>query len=332
MQTLCAHGESTSLIKRVSKVFGNGPHTLRRPFIASLAAIAAAMTAVVCTLALAIPAHALPGVAGRADDAELGPCEQALQSGYRNRSIYRSSMPSSTRLLAAMSARNAWRTVALDCPQRFVEGTVRSAYATFAATTLADRLGVSNIVVEPGTRLDDNTGLDLDADALAAMSLAEDRAGFAYEVLAARRGANAQLYALSNERKANAQLLATAVKQSKDPRQKVYSIAAIASNPSETTDPSTGLSAPTTAVIEMNCALEQLAAFDGGNASDDGVDAMSGSSASGASGSTESPSGADVGITDKQKPGMATVSSLIAGHIAQALSDGYPAIDSALLK
>ncbi|MBW3087970.1 hypothetical protein KIH77_04380 [Bifidobacterium sp. 82T24] len=334
MQTLCAHGESTAPTKRVPT---DGPYasvplaSRRLRFRASsfAAMVLAATAAVICMLVLSIPAHALPGLAGRGDDTELGPCERALQSGYRNHAIYQSSMPSSTRLLAAMSAKNDWTTVALNCPQRFSEGTVRSAYAAYAAESLASNLGIADIVAIPGTRLDDNSGLKLDADALAAMSLAEDRAGFAYEILAAKRGADSRLYSLSNERKTNAQLLATAVKQEKDPRQKIYSIDAIAKNPAEATDPGTGLSAPTTAVVEMNCALEQLDAFSGGDAEAAESD---GSASAATSGATQSSSNADAGITDAQKPGMRIVSSLIAGHIDQALSDGYPAEDSLLLK
>ncbi|PJM73457.1 hypothetical protein CS006_05330 [Bifidobacterium primatium] len=335
MQTLCAQGESD--VNR---------STRRASFPLPLFA---ALMAVISLFAFCVPAHAI-GLSGQGtDDSELSPCEQALTLATRHTRQYQEGMPSSIRLLSAAAAQHDWRNVAADCPQRFAEGTVRSAMATHAATTLASQLhikDVSKVMDSPAAQVASGTTLSIDTDAAATLSLAEDRAGFGYEILAARNNADATLYQLSNQRKTNAQILATAVKHEKDPRQKIYSIKSVVNNPATSTDPDTGLTAATSAVIEMNCAVEQLNAMAAVDAADGDDDASSssnssttdsaGSSSADASGTGSSAASSTTAgssaISAKERASLTTVSSLISAHILQAIDLGYPALESALLK
>ncbi|NEG96665.1 hypothetical protein GFD17_07860 [Bifidobacterium sp. SMB2] len=346
MQTLCAQGESD--VNR---------STRRASFSLPLFA---ALMAVISLFAFCVPAHAI-GLSGQGtDDSELSPCEQALTLATRHTRQYQEGLPSSIRLLAASAAQHDWRNVAADCQQRFAEGTVRSALAAHTATSLASKLhikDISKVTDSPAAQVSSGTTLSIDANAAATLSLAEDRAGFGYEILAARNDADATLYQLSNQRKTNAQILATAVKHEKDPRQKIYSIKSVVNNPATSTDPDTGLTAATTAVIEMNCAVEQLnamAAVDAADGDDDAASstssANSNSSTAGSSTSDSSDGGssADASGTDssavsstatgssainaKERASLTTVSSLISAHILQAIDLGYPALESALLK
>ena len=253
----------------------------------------------------------VPGI-DRQDDNEssLSPCEQALKSGLRSQQQMSYAMPSSYRLLSAESARHQWNEVAVQCPERFAEGTVHSALATYQAQRLATQLKIK-LSDAPSPALTESLQWDMDADEASALSVAEDREAFALEVLAARKNADQRLYRLSDQRKLNAQLLADAVEQEDDARQRVYSVAALLGNKSDTTvDPSNGMQAPTVAVLEMNCALEQLQAL----------------------ADTEEAESSDGDKQSAREQTLAAASNLIAAHMYQAFTDGYPAVESLLLR
>ena len=121
------------------------------------------------------------------------------------------------RYLAAKQAVGQWSEVAATCTQRFAQGTIRSAQAEHVAVTLGTRLGGNDTY---RTVSDDSLrqvlGIDLDGATLGAMSLAEDRAGFVMEVLAARDTPGATL-SRSDRHKTAGQLLFTASGLSRDP-------------------------------------------------------------------------------------------------------------------
>lgn len=148
------------------------------------------------------------------------------------------------RYLAAKQAVGQWSEVAATCTQRFAQGTIRSAQAEHVAVTLGTRLGGNDTY---RTVSDDSLrqvlGIDLDGATLGAMSLAEDRAGFVMEVLAARDTPGATL-SRSDRHKTAGQLLFTASGLSRDPREKVYDIQKILASPTSMTDSTTGLSVP----------------------------------------------------------------------------------------
>ena len=84
-----------------------------------------------------------------------------------------------------LAAPLAWIDVAGYCSGRFAEGTLRDAQTKQWLAFLADKFGQSAPEVTPA-RLDGVTSANVDRSVLDAMAVAEDRAGFAIEVLAAR--------------------------------------------------------------------------------------------------------------------------------------------------
>ncbi|MBT1177486.1 hypothetical protein JS532_07930 [Bifidobacterium callimiconis] len=337
MAVLDIHGGRVS--RGIHRLFGRHASVVN-----TFAPVLTAFMSLMCCLGLlaVLPSPAAlaaaPGISGRGtDESDLSACERALSLGFGDAERYQSSLPSYLRLFSAVDGQSRWHTAAVECPQRFAEGTVRSALATHAANTLAARTGINGVVSASSTSLDDDLTLHVDASTAAGLSLAEDRAGFAFEILAARHNADATLYKISDQRKSNAQILATAVAQESDPRQKVYAVDSLIANPDETVDPTNGLKASTTAVVEMNCALEQLdavSAMTGKNSnSTASASSQSGSAASGSSTeSTKSSSGSSSSRTDTETHDLTVISELISAHIATALDLGYPALETALLK
>ena len=327
MQTLCAHGEFRNGVDRND---GRGVCDIwsRRTTITTV--IMAFVSLLCCVSLLVVPvfpaAAAVPGISGRGtDESDLSVCERALSLGFGDLERYQSALPSYLRLFSAVDAQSRWHTAAVECPQRFAEGTVRSALADDAAHTLADRTGITSVVFSSSASVDGNLTLHVDASTAAALSLAEDRAGFAFEILASRHNADATLSRLSDQRKSNAQVLATAVSQESDPRQKIYAVDSLIANPDETTDPTNGLKAPTAAIVEMNCALEQLDAVSAAN----GMNTETGTSSS--ADSSDSSSDSTSTRTDTEIHDLSVISSLIAAHITTAIDLGYPAMETALL-
>ena len=109
-----------------------------------------------------------------------------------------------------LAAPLAWIDVAGYCSGRFAEGTLRDAQTKQWLAFLADKFGQSAPEVTPA-RLDGVTSANVDRSVLDAMAVAEDRAGFAIEVLAARGQTAGATLALSDMHKtAGQQLVALA--------------------------------------------------------------------------------------------------------------------------
>lgn len=230
--------------------------------------------------------------------------------------------PTLVRYTASDEASHAWLDVAIQCPTHFAEGTLRSAQAQYDARNLARSLGIG---YEPltVTRLDDVDTLTIGGDTLARIALAEDRAGFATEVLAGRftdgvaddartaaLTADGDLLAMSNDHKETASRLMHLSNGAKDLRRKVYATEELTKDSATAIDPATGLRANTVAVLEIDCARDELTAFD------------------------ESAHIDDATMNDEERAQMDAallqLSMLIATHAYTAFALGYPSTDAAL--
>ena len=125
---------------------------------------------------------------------------------------------------------------------------------------------------------------------------------------AAKGVAGATLTASDNHHAAGSQLMSIAGNTG-DLRQKEYDISNLLANPSTATDQSTGLQASTVSIIEIDCALEELAAL----ASPD---------------NTVSNTGAIAASTRTNQ--MLVLVRLITGHCYEAFAQGYPSADFAV--
>ena len=136
----------------------------------------------------ALTACSMPRIAGRAEaEQRQSPCEKAyFDATADNKIAHDQHQHIIRRYFSAQQAVSAWTNTAAQCPARFTEGTLRSAQARHMARALGDQLSVA---VAPITlsRFDDVESLDVDSKSLATAAQAEDRAGFAMEVLAARK-------------------------------------------------------------------------------------------------------------------------------------------------
>lgn len=240
----------------------------------------------------------------------MSPCEQALVT-----STAADALPDGTpQLRYYMTLRSvplAWIDVAAQCSDRFAEGTLRNAQTKQTLATLADKFGQTAPEVT-AARLDGVTSLDIQTSALDAMAVAEDRAGFAMEVLAAQGKTAGATLRLSDMHKAASQQLvslaekgasstSSASQSHADPRQKVYAVDALLANPVTIPDKASGFTVPTAAAIEMDCARAEIAAV----------------------ADTESKPDADT---------LMILSALAAKHAYTAMQLGYPATDAALFR
>lgn len=195
------------------------------------------------------------------------------------------------RAVAAKSAAAAWITVADHCSTRFSEAIVKAGAAQHRLVLLADHAGWNELLT--GTPINGgisaNSDLstlseaeittaissisDVDASVLRAMSVAHDKAAYAFEVLAARESpinTGFEQLSLGHRRAATAlaesamdcstQAQQTEDCSSTDPRKKVYSIEELMKGNTSITDASSGLQTSTVASLEMDCALEELKA------------------------------------------------------------------------
>ncbi|WP_300768039.1 hypothetical protein [uncultured Bifidobacterium sp.] len=153
--------------------------------------------------------------------------------------------------LLAQAAVTSWITVARQCPARIPQSLINSVRERMIVQT-AQQWGWTTDIT-PSVDVDSLSKLRFDAKSLASMALAEDKAGFALEVLAARGGEHASLSS-SDTRRATAARLMSAATGSTDLRQQVYDVTSLISNPDSTQDQATGLLTPTAAVVEMDCA------------------------------------------------------------------------------
>ncbi|NEG89645.1 hypothetical protein [Bifidobacterium aerophilum] len=320
----------------------------------------------ICTAALlaSLSGCTTPRFAGRAESEQtLSDCEQAYYQASEQYDIASdAAQPTPLRYHAADVARSQWIEVAATCTDRFDEGTIRAAQADLIATVIAGPFGTTsddsnasettgtgdadaeNNGTGDGTLTDDSpwdeldriaTGM-LEPNALTGMALAEDRAGFAVEVLTARGAEDATLSMADTHKAIGERLMSLAESGTSgsldDPRRKVYDVSKLIDAADATgtiTDPATGLAATAYAVTEINCAREELTAIAGqsgdtGNAAGTTADNTGNDTAA----TTKSASATTAAETHTQS--MRALARLIAAHAAAALSAGYPSFDQAL--
>ena len=226
--------------------------------------------------------------------------------------------PMMVRYLKTHAEPQAWIDVAAQCPSRFGEGTLRSAQSSMSIGILAERLGQSPPDAA-APRLDGVSDATINADVLDAMAVAEDKAGFAVGVLAARGQTEGATLSLSDAHATAGQQLASLAERSgeaptgsgegsasddgtahtNDSRQKVYAIDRLLANPVTVPDAASGRNVPTAAAIEMDCARAEIKAIDG----------------------SKSQSDADT---------LTALAALAARHAYTAMELGYPTSDDAL--
>ncbi|OZG61158.1 hypothetical protein BMYO_0457 [Bifidobacterium myosotis] len=164
--------------------------------------------AVACAGAMlcSLTACSMPRLAGRAEaERTMSPCEQALTL-VNDHDWAGDGSPMMVRFVAGQSVPLTWIDVATYCPGRFGEGVLRDAQTKAQLSSLAERLGGVAPTVTPA-RLDGVTSAVAGTDVLDAMAVAEDRAGFALEVLAARGQTDGATLTLSDMHKTAGQQL-----------------------------------------------------------------------------------------------------------------------------
>ena len=291
----------------------------RSPLFPSVSSTSRRVCVLACigVLVASLTACSAPRIAGRAE-AELqpSPCEKAYAAATANADIMADrSRHIIMRYLAAQEAVSDWANTAAYCPARFADGTLRSAQARHTARLMAARLTI-NIAQPTLSRCDGIDSFDIDADSLSAMSVAEDQAGFAMEVFAARSIGHATLD-ISDRHKTTSQRLIS-FSGAEDTRAKTYDVAQLLAHPDTIVDSATGLFAPTDAVIEMNCARSEIAAVE--------------SSSNSTSDSAQSRTTAENSSDDSRQQSLGILTSMIADRVDLALTWGYPSFDEALFE
>ena len=274
-----------------------------------------------------VTACSAPRIAGRSEqEQELGTCERFLETAqsYSN-TMGDANIPLYLRYFTASLAQYDWLNVALQCPSQFGDATMRSAQAQHFTRLAANHFGFAYAPLTV-TKLDTVDSLDLPGEALATIALAEDRAGFAAEVLAGRYdsftptsantssdaefvrrlASNATLLTMSDNHKEAAARLTMLSKGAQDIRRKVYDTRMLTTSEVNATDPATGLRTRTPAIVEMDCAREQLQRIDDLPASDIAT------------------------AQSQSSDALLQLSLLIATHAVTAFGLGYPSADYAL--
>lgn len=317
----------------------------------------------ICTVALlaSLSGCTTPRFAGRAESEQtLSDCEQAYYQASEQYDIASdAAQPTPLRYHAADVARSQWIEVAATCADRFDEGTIRAAQADLIASVIAGPFGTasddSNAAgtgdandaagsAGDGTLADDSPWDELDRiatgtlepNALTDMALAEDRAGFAVEVLTARGAEDATL-SMADTHKAIGERLMSLAKSSTsgsldDPRRKVYDVSKLLDATDTTgtiTDPATGLAATAYAVTEINCAREELTAI-AGQSGDTGDTAGTTSDNTGNDAAATAKTNSATTAAETHTRSMRALARLIATHTAAAFAAGYPSFDQAL--
>lgn len=268
----------------------------------------------------------------------MSPCESAYSTATEVMSTLHADgwQPLGARYAAALTAQDQWIDVTAECTDRFDEGTIRAAQSRHLFRSIAGRLGIETgggeTTLSDVSALSGTDVLDIAGTVLDGMALAEDRAGFSTEILTARGASGASL-ALSNGHKTTGERLISlaGTKPADDPRQKVYEVGALLANPTTATDPANGLRASTLAVIEANCAREELAAVSG-ETGQVGTDEASGTSGTSGDSGTGSGSSGDSASSDTatRTDALRTLARLIGSRLDLAFEAGYPATDHAL--
>ncbi len=209
--------------------------------------------ALLCTLAFLLSSCTTAQLEAQVNEySRPSACERSYESATTRSDAYRSSGLLIARYLAARAATESWIDVAVSCPARLSEGIVHAAQASYASEYLAGRLGLEAKTPET-VDFSKVAHINMDAEALSSIVLEEDRAGFCMEILAARETANATL-SIADNHKTVAQRLFSLSGADSDPRQKVYAVNQLLAHPDVIEDPATGLTVPTVAAVEMNCA------------------------------------------------------------------------------
>lgn len=239
----------------------------------------------------------LPHIDGQELSAAAGSCEEALLDAGRAARTADMGGPRMARLPLIAAERDAWLDAAAACPERFGEMTMRAALAghTIDVEASMGSMDALTAVATGGESAPDAKAFapvdGVSAEAAAVIALAEDRAGFGYEVIAARGERDDADVAASEHHRRVASLWAA--KADKDPRLKVY-------QPSGLTDGSgtAKVGAVTTnerAAVAMDAALEEIKGLT--------ADVLEGSG-------TEA---------------SGRLASVIAANAAEAFRQGYPA-------
>ncbi|WEV64456.1 hypothetical protein [Bifidobacterium sp. ESL0732] len=230
------------------------------------------------------------------------------------------------RYLSAGNAVAAWQEAATLCSSQFSVYTMKSAQMEWLQESLSSIVGANPTHADAAlANLDDIVALNVSNDTLGSLALAEDRAGFAIEFLAANDIDNATLQLSDNHKAVASRLIsletrdAGATDTPNDPREKVYDVANLLAHPDVITDPSTGLQASTVAVTEMDCARESLTALS------QTLPVSKTDDSSGGTGSTSKSS-----RNESSSKTLAVLTDLVSSRIYLALSLGYPAFDTAL--
>lgn len=255
-----------------------------------------------------------------------GPCKTAYTNAASANSHTTAGNPFIDRYLSAGNAVAAWRDAATLCPSQFSVYTMKSAQTQWLQQSLSPLVGTNPTHTDAAlANLDDIVALNVSNDTLGSLALAEDRAGFAVEFLAAKGIDNATLQ-LSDDHKAVASRLISLETRDtgttdapNDPREKVYDVANLLAHPDVIDDPSTGLQASTLAVTEMDCARESLTALS------QALPVSNTDDSSTSAGSTSKTS-----RSESSSKTLAVLADLISSRIYLALSLGYPAFDAAL--
>ena len=213
----------------------------------------------------------------------------------------------------AVQARDLWRLVGITCQGRFAEGVLESGRASSMAASMARRTGIA--YADTTTRIDANTSLTIADDAAKGLALAHDRAGFAFEVLAARHTANGTLAKLSDRHKALASGFAAHTSDT-DSRNAVYSAQQLLANPDVILDTASGLRVPTSAAVAMDLVREQLSAL---------ATSSSGDTTANGDGSADTTR---IMISDDATASV--LANLLSEETSQALQLGFPQFDEAL--
>jgi hypothetical protein len=276
-----------------------------------------------------------PRLEGRAEqETELSPCEAAYQGAQQDQKNFDSAISTVQRAQASRSAQQHWIDVAANCTGRFAQGSLNSALATYQLSQIEGSTALSDaLAVLPSSEIATSKLSTTEASAIA---LAEDRAGFGIEVLAARSGASADLLALSDNHKSLAQSLVSLHPEANDPREKIYSVQQLLAHPDTVTDSATGLNTTTTGQIEMDTARAVIEAM----SSSEDVTSSANTEDKNADSSASSSSSTDSDSSDTQTNNRSTAENIqaltvaariVASRASTAFALGFPAFDAAVL-
>ncbi|WP_416174684.1 MAG: Cation-transporting ATPase [Bifidobacterium crudilactis] len=312
------------------------PHRPHRPIARGV--IAGFVGLVVLVTSSCSPADsALARVEGRAEqETELSPCEVAYQGAQHDQAAFDTAISSVQRSQASRSASEHWIAVAANCTGRFAEGSMNSALALYALSRIEGTSPFSDAIAAVPS--DAIAGSHLSSSEASAIALAEDRAGFGIEVLAARSGASSDSLRLSDNHKALAQSLVSLHPETSDPREKVYAVQQLLAHPATITDSVTGLSTTTSGQIEMDTAraiVEAMTVTKSSSENDTDGDDASASASSSSSSSTSTSTSTSASSSNRNAEdsiqALTVAARITASRAATAFALGFPAFRAAVL-